>query len=209
MVWDAFVFMEFQEGGALLEGALLLATALFLDFAEHVQSFLELAGEPLAVKTEGSERAVGIDDVKVDCGLIGGRVGGAVEEGGFERRGAVEAPGGVGELLSEMRFGWRGGLVFVKKLAAVELVGGGVLSSEDGGATGESVGEGVLGRALFAGGGAGSGGKRRIRAVGAIARGVLAIGHWRGDWLLAIGDWRLAVSDWRLAVGDWRLAVVD
>jgi hypothetical protein len=60
-------------------------------------------------------------------------------------------------------------LVFVEEAAAVELVGGGVLSGEDGRAAGESVGEGVLGRTLFASGGAGSCGEERVRAVGEIA----------------------------------------
>lgn len=41
--------MEFQEGGGALEVALLPAAALGLDLAEVVQSFLELAGEPLVV----------------------------------------------------------------------------------------------------------------------------------------------------------------
>jgi hypothetical protein len=68
--------MEFQEGRGLLEVALLLVAALGLDFAELIQGFLELAGEPLAVHTEGGEGAVGVDDVEGDSGLIGGRVGG-------------------------------------------------------------------------------------------------------------------------------------
>jgi hypothetical protein len=63
--------------------------ALGLDFAELVQGFLELAGEPLVVQAEG---ALGVDVVEVDASLIGGRVGGAVEEGGFERGDAGEGP---------------------------------------------------------------------------------------------------------------------
>ena len=52
---------------------------------------------------------------------------------GFEEWDAVEAPGGVGELLDELGFGGSGGMVFVEELAAVELVGSGVLGREDGG----------------------------------------------------------------------------
>ena len=66
-------------------------------------------------------------------------------------------------------------MVFVVKLAAVELVGGEVLGGEDGGGGGQAVGEGVLGRTLFAGGGTGTGG-----VVGYLR---LAIGCWHGDWV--------------------------
>jgi hypothetical protein len=106
------------------------------------------------------------------------------EKLGFEQGDAVETPSSIGEFLSELGLGGSGGLVFVEELAAVELVSGGVLSSEDRGAAGEAVGEGVLGRALFAGGGAGSGGEKRIRAVGVSGRAGywrLAIGYWRGN----------------------------
>jgi hypothetical protein len=71
--------MEFQEGRGALEVALLLVAAVGLDLAELLQGFLELAGESLAVQTQGGEGAVGIDNVEVDSGLIGGLVGGAVE----------------------------------------------------------------------------------------------------------------------------------
>jgi len=101
--------MEFQDSGGLLEVALLLVAALVLDFAELFHGFLELAGEPLAVQTEGGEGAVGVDDVKVDASLIGRRIGGAVEEGGFQHWDAVETPCGVGELLGELGFGGSGG----------------------------------------------------------------------------------------------------
>jgi hypothetical protein len=50
------------------------------------------------------------------------------EERGFELGDAVEAPSGVGEFLGELGFGGSGGLIFVEELAAVELVGGGVLA---------------------------------------------------------------------------------
>jgi hypothetical protein len=62
--------------------------------------------------------------------LLGGRVGSAVEERGFEERDAVETPGGVGEFPGELGFGRGGGLVFVEGLAAVEPIGGGVLGVE-------------------------------------------------------------------------------
>ena len=101
--------MVFQDSRGLLEVALLLVAALVLDFAEVFRDFLELAGEPLAVQAEGGEGAVGVDDVKVDRSLLGGWIGGAVEEGGFEQGDAVEAPGGVGEFLGELGFGGGGG----------------------------------------------------------------------------------------------------
>jgi len=157
-----------------------------LDFAELVQGFLELAGESLAVHAEGGEGAVGVDDVEVDGSLLGGWVGGAVEQGGFEHRDAVETPSGVDEFLGELSFGGGGRLVFVEELAAVALVGGGVLRGEDGRLAGgrhsfppllylcsrkrpigicrfgEAMGEGIQGRALFASGGAGSGEEVRV-----------------------------------------------
>jgi len=174
--------MEFQEGRGAFEVALLLAAALGLDFADVVQGFLELAGESLVVQTEGGEGAVGVDDVEVDRGLLGGWVGGAVEEGGFEQGDAVEAPGGVGEFLGELGLGGGGGLIFVGELAAVELVGGGVLGSEDGGVAGKAVGEGILGRALFAGGGAWAGGEEGVCPI-------------YGGAMAGAGDWRLGVRD--------------
>jgi hypothetical protein len=181
--------MEFQKGSGALEVALLLEMALGLDFAELVECLSELAGEPLRVHAEGGEGAVGVDDIEADGRLLGGWVGGAVEQGGFKRRDAVEAPRRVGELLGELSFGGSGGLILVEELAAVLLVGDGILCSEDGGAAGGrhsftpllylcsrqrpigicrfggAVGDGVLGRTLFAGGSAGSGGEKRIRTV--------------------------------------------
>ena len=92
--------MEFEEGGGVVLGWRSCSEAAFrLDFAQMVERFLELAGEPFGVHAEGGEGAVGVDDVEVDCNLSGGRVGGAIEQGGFEQRDAVEAPGGVGEFL--------------------------------------------------------------------------------------------------------------
>jgi hypothetical protein len=170
VVRNSFMFVEFQEGGGALEVALLLEAPLGLYFAEMVQGLLELAGEPLGVHAESGEGAVGVDDIEVDGGLIGGWMGGAVEEGGFEQRDTVEAPRGVGEFVGELGFGRGGGLVFVEELAAVALVVGGVLCGEYGRAAGEAVGEGVEGGTLFAGGGAGSGRETRVDPVGAMAR---------------------------------------
>src|ERR1700689_2270265 len=94
---NSFVFVEFEDGGGVLEVATLALGAVSLDFTERVKAFLELAGEALVVQAEGGEGAVGVDDVEVNPGLFGGRVGGAVEEGGFERGDAVDTPGGVGD----------------------------------------------------------------------------------------------------------------
>ena len=181
--------MHFQHSRGTLQLALLLAPAIGLNFAEVFQGLLKLAGKPLAVQAEGGEGAVGVDDIEVDGGLIGRWASGAVEQGGFKRRDAVEAPRRVGELLGELSFGGSGGLILVEELAAVLLVGDGILCSEDGGAAGGrhsftpllylcsrqrpigicrfggAVGDGVLGRTLFAGGSAGSGGEKRIRTV--------------------------------------------
>src|ERR1700733_8796142 len=201
VVRDTFVFMEFQKSGGALEGALLLETALGLDLAELVECLPELAGEPPRVHAERGKGGVGGNDVKFDAGLLGGWVGGAVQEGGFEHRDAVEAPRGVGELLGEVSFGGSGGMILGEELAAVLLGCDGILGSEDGGMAGEAVGDGVLGRTLFAGGGAGSGGESRIRAVRANAR------LW--GWGFGVGDWgrdRICHGGLqrRFSMGGWR-----
>ena len=196
------MFMEFEKGSGTLEVALLLETALGLDFAELVERLLELAGEPLAVHAESGESAVCVDDVKADSRLLGGRVGGAVKEGGFEHRDAVDAPGGVGELLGELSLGGSGGPIFVEELAAVLLVGDGILCGEDRGTAGETVGHGVLGRGLFAGDGVGSGGEEGIRPVRAKAGGRdwdVGIGDWRGNWVSHLRNLRCGFS-----MGGWR-----
>ena len=120
---NSFVLVEFEEGGGVFELALLLAAALGLDFAELVQGFLELAGEPRVVQAESGEGAMGVDDVEIDPSLICGRVGGAVEEGDFKRGDAIQASGGVGEFLGEVGFGGGGGLVFVEEAATMRVVG--------------------------------------------------------------------------------------
>src|ERR1700734_566545 len=130
---NSFVLVEFEEGGGVFEVAALALGAVSLDVAEGFQGFLELAGETRVVQAEGSEGAVRVDDVKFEGSLLGGWVGGAIEERGFEQGDAVEAPGGVGDFGDELGLGGGGGLVFVEELAAVALVGGGVLGGEDGG----------------------------------------------------------------------------
>jgi hypothetical protein len=150
--------MEFQECCGFFQVATLALGAVGLDFAELLQGFLELAGEALVVQPESGEGTMGIDDVEVDSGLFGGRVGGAIKKGGFQVRDTVETPGGIGDFLDELGLGGGGGLIFVQELVAVELVFCCILGSEDGGAAGQAVGDRILGRALFAGGSARSGG---------------------------------------------------
>jgi hypothetical protein len=130
---NSFVFVEFEEGGGVFEVAALALGAVGLDIAERVQGLLELAGEPLVVQAEGGEGAMGVDDIKVDASLFGGRIGGAVEESGFEGGDAVDAPGGVGDLLDELGFGGGSRLVFVEEAAAMGVVRCLVFGGEDGG----------------------------------------------------------------------------
>jgi len=158
---NSFVFVEFEEGGGVFKVALLALAALGLNGAELGERFLELAGEALAVEAQGGEGAVGVDDVEGQGWIrvgISGRSGGAGEELGFEERDAVEAPGGVGELVDQLGLGGGGGVVLGKELLDVALVCGEVLGGEDGGAAGEAVLKGVEGGAEFAGVGAGAGG---------------------------------------------------
>jgi hypothetical protein len=100
-------------------------SALGLDFAELVHSILELAGEPLVVQAESGQ----LRNQGLGTGVLR-------KQRGFKEWNASESPGGVGEFLGELGFGGSGGLVFVEELAAVKLIGSGVLSSEDGGAAG-------------------------------------------------------------------------
>ena len=94
------------------------------------------------------------------------------EQLGFEEWDAVEAPGGVGDFVDQLRLGGIGGGVLVEKLLDVALIGFGVLRGQEGGAGGEAVAEGVLRGALFAGFGARAGGVRRVGAVGGGALGI-------------------------------------
>src|SRR5580704_2511822 len=125
--------MEFQESRGTLEMALLLVAALGLDFAELVHGLLKLAGEPCVVQAENGEGAVGVDNVKVDASLIGGWVGGAIQEGGFERGDAIEAPGGVSDLLSELGLGGCSGLILLEEAAAMRVVSCLIFGGQDGG----------------------------------------------------------------------------
>jgi hypothetical protein len=72
---DPFVFVELEEVCGVIEVAALAPAAVGLDVAELVESLLELAGEALALDAEAVEEAMGVDDVKVDGGLLGGRIG--------------------------------------------------------------------------------------------------------------------------------------
>jgi hypothetical protein len=133
---NSFVFMEFEEGGGVFEVATLALGAVGLDVAERIHGLLELAREALALDAQVGEEAMGVDDVKVDGSLLGGRISGAVEEFGFEERDAVETPGGIGELLDELGFGGSGGLVFVEETAAMGVERCLVFGGEDGGGGG-------------------------------------------------------------------------
>jgi hypothetical protein len=100
----------------------------------------------------------------------------------FESRDAVEAPGGVGDSLYEVLFGFGFGLVFEEEPLAVGLVSDQVIGGEDDGLAGESVAESVEGRTLFAGFGARAGGVLGIGAVDG-----RAIGGWGCWWMVAGG----------------------
>src|ERR1035438_770141 len=126
---NAFVFVEFEDCGGVLEFAALMLAALELDVAELVERLLELAGESCAVEAEAGEELVGVDDVE-SRGLRGGGRGqgageyvggggegegrglgggggggGGVEYVGLEEGEAAEPPGGIGEFLNELGFG--------------------------------------------------------------------------------------------------------
>ena len=119
--------MAYQELGCFVELAALQTESYFLDVAELLDGLLEQARETPAVESKRGECAMGINDVKVDGGLLGGWMGSAGEQVGFEERDAVEAPGGVDEFLDELGFGGIGGVIFVEELAAVGFEGGAVL----------------------------------------------------------------------------------
>ena len=135
---NPFVFVQFEQSGGVFEFAALALDALSLHFAEFVQAFLELAGETLALNAEVGEEAMGVDDVKFDGGLLGGWIGSAGEQVGFEERDAIEAPGGVDELLDELGFGGSGGSVFVEEAAAMGVEGRLVFGRKDGGGGGQA-----------------------------------------------------------------------
>ena len=158
---NAFVLMEFQQGGGVLEFAALELPALGLDFAELVEGLFELAGETRAMQAEQGEGFYG----RTRVGREGGKAARFGEEVGFEQGDAVETPGGIGELVDELGFGGRGGLIFVEELLEVSPVLGGVLGREDGGASAEAVAKSVERRAPFTGLGAGAGGVLSVGAV--------------------------------------------
>ena len=81
---NSFVFVEFEEDGGVFEVATLAFGAVRLDFAELVETFLELAGEAVALDAEVCEEAMGVDDVEVDFLVERDRRGGAGEHVGFE-----------------------------------------------------------------------------------------------------------------------------
>jgi hypothetical protein len=83
----------------------------------------------------------------------------------FERRDAVDAPGGVGEGLHQVGFAGAAGVVFVAEGVAVGAVGVEVFAGEDDDLAGESVAEGVERGALLASGGFGSGGVEGVLAI--------------------------------------------
>ncbi|HTS49572.1 MAG TPA: hypothetical protein VMH05_16580 [Bryobacteraceae bacterium] len=151
--------MDFGDCGGGLEVAFAVGEALGLDFAELIESFLKLAREAHAVETEHRESAHGAVDVNLDC------LAGAFQQIGFEGRDAVEAPGGVGQFLSELRFGWSRRAVFVDELAAVLLVSSLIFGGQNRSAAQQAVAEGVLGRARFTFLGAGAGGMLGIGAI--------------------------------------------
>jgi hypothetical protein len=141
--------MAYEKFGRFGELAALQVAALVLDRAELFEGFLELAGEARAVQAKRGEGAMKIDDVEGHFlisggGLIGGRVGGAGKQLGFEEWDAVEALGGVGDFVDQLSLGGGGGGVLIEKLLDVALVGFGVLGGQDGGAGSETVAQGVV-----------------------------------------------------------------
>jgi len=136
--WKTFVFIEFEDGGGILEFSALALEAVGLNLAKLVEGFLELAGEPMALQVEVCDEAMGVDDVEVDTRLLIGRVGGAGEQVGLEQRDAIEAPGGVDQFLDELGFGRSCRLVFVHELAALRFVGGWIFRRQDRGSGGQA-----------------------------------------------------------------------
>ena len=55
---DPFVFVEFKEGGGVLEVAELALGAVGLDLAELVEALLELAGKAVALDADGGHQAM-------------------------------------------------------------------------------------------------------------------------------------------------------
>src|ERR1700722_382880 len=97
---------------------------------------------------------MGVDDINVDGGLLGGRICGAVEHVGFEKRDAVETPGGIREFLDELGFGGCDGSIFIEEAAAMGIERRWVFGGEDGGGGRQAMAQGVERRTLLAGIGA-------------------------------------------------------
>jgi hypothetical protein len=80
----------------------------------------------------------------------------------------VEAPGGVGDFVAQLRLGGDGGLLLVEKLLDVALVGFGVLGGQDGRVGSETMAQRVERRTLLARFDARTG---RVLGVGAVGGG--------------------------------------
>jgi hypothetical protein len=92
------VLVANEEVGSFVELTALDAATFVLHIAELIDGFLELAGEARAVEAKRGELG--------DEGL---RVGVLHEQFSFDEWDAVEAPGGVGDFVGELRLGGRGG----------------------------------------------------------------------------------------------------
>jgi len=117
-----------EELGRVAELAAFKLPAFFLDVTELLESLLELAGEALAMQAERGEGAVGIDDVEV----LVGQVGGAGEQVGFQKGNSVETPSRIGQFVDELGFSGRRRFVFIEKLLVVTLEGGRIFGRENG-----------------------------------------------------------------------------
>jgi hypothetical protein len=146
--------MAYEDFGHFVEMAALQAATVFLDIAEVLGSFLELAGKARAVHSEPGQ--------EWDLGLGVGFQG---EQLGFEEWDAVEAPGNVGHFVDQLSLDGIGGFAVSEKLLDVALVSSGILVGQDGGAGGEAMAQGVLRGALFARFSARAGGVRGVGAV--------------------------------------------
>ena len=69
VVRNALVFMDFRDGGGVLEVAFAAREAVGLDLAELLERSLELAREAGAMEAEDGDGAVGIHDIEGDGGF--------------------------------------------------------------------------------------------------------------------------------------------
>ncbi len=167
----SFALMAQEEFGGFGELAAFQVVTLFLDFAELIERFLELAGEARAVQSERGQ----LRDQGLGVGVLGKQLG-------FEEWDAVEAPGGVGDFVDQLSLGGGGGGVLIEKLLDVALVGFGVLGGQDSGLGSETVAQRVEGRTLLAGFGARAGGVLGVGAVGCTSTGYPALDGIRCGW---------------------------